>query len=444
MSPDDPTLDPLVAFWSALMEQTDETARETLERIAAAADPQSWRRQWLRAVSQSLDAYMRSPPFLRAMSQAHRNLANSEAAKTWQRFLKPPDVAQATQSAVATTPHRVVYEEGTLKLQYYSNDNGAALAEPVLVCFALVNRPYILDLQPDRSVIRRLLQRGFDVYLIDWGVPASSDKHLRLHDYVCRFMKNVTDFVCSHSGATSVNLLGYCMGGTLAAMFASLYPELVRNLVLLAAPIDFSRDESLLNVWASEDNFNVDALIDAYGNCPGPFLQASFQMMRPVQSFHEKFIGFVERMFDDRFLENFFGMEQWANDSIPVAGEAFREFVKMLYRQNRLVEGQMMLNDEQIDLSKIVCPLLMLTADFDHLVSPGSTLALQNHVGSRDIQHMSIDAGHIGLAVSSKAHAQLWPNAAEWLATRSTPKGGQTRPSISGHCDRPPRHDRPA
>lgn len=347
--------------------------------------------------------------------------AQTEAWKTWQRWMNVPKVPRIAQDVqVATTPHDVVYEEGSLKLLRYRNEHSIDLAEPILVCFALVNRPYILDLQPDRSVVRQLLKRGFDVYLIDWGIPTAADRTLSLYDYVCGYMKNIADFVCEHSDSPQLNLLGYCMGGTMSAMFTSLYQEQVRNLILMAAPIDFSGDEGLLQLWTREEYFDVDGLIDTFGNCPGAFLQSSFQMMKPVQNFVEKYADFYDRMDDDRFLENYFAMEHWATDNIPVAGETFREFVKLLYQQNQLVRGELHLRDVPIKLENITCPLLTLVADYDHLVPPSQTLSIQDYVSSQDVQQMSINAGHIGLAVSSKAHKQLWPDAAMWIADHST------------------------
>jgi polyhydroxyalkanoate synthase len=347
--------------------------------------------------------------------------AQDEAFKAWERLINAPKIPEiARETEVSTTPRDVVYEEGSLQLLRFRNEHSIDLAEPILICFALVNRPYILDLQADRSVVRQLMKRGFDVYLIDWGIPTAADRTLQLHDYICGYMKNIVDFVCEQSHSDKLNLLGYCMGGTMSAIYTSLYQQQIRNLILLAAPIDFSGDESLLNLWTRKEYFDVDAMIDAYGNCPGAFLQASFQMMKPVQNFYEKYYGFFEKMHDDYFLENFFAMERWGNDNIPVAGETFREFVKSLYQENQLVKGELRLKGVPVDLKKITCPLLMLTADHDHLVPASSTLALQQHVRSRHVKKMSINAGHIGLVVSKKAHTGLWPDAAMWIADHST------------------------
>jgi polyhydroxyalkanoate synthase len=345
----------------------------------------------------------------------------TESFRAWRRWMNVPNVAKIAQEAkVATTPRDVVYEEDSLQLLRYRNEHSIDFREPILVCFALVNRPYILDLQPQRSVIRQLLKRGFDVYLIDWGIPTAADRTLRVQDYVCGFIRNVANFVCQHSNSPKLNLLGYCMGGTMSTMYTALYPEQIRNLILLAAPIDFSGDDGLLNLWTREEYFDVDGLVDAFGNCPGAFLQSGFQIMKPMQNFVEKYASFVEKMDDDAYLENFFAMERWVSDNIPVAGETFREFVKHLYQQNQLVKGEMVLNGMPVKLENIKCPLLTLVADHDHLVPASSTLAIRKYVASKYVQDMSINAGHIGLAVSSKAHSQLWPDAAMWIADHST------------------------
>ena len=347
-----------------------------------------------------------------------------EALKMWQRLFSFPRVAeQARDNAVCMTPHEVVYEEDQLRLLHYTRETPAQYAEPLLISYALVNRPYILDLQPEKSVVRQFLARGFDVYMIDWGIATAVDQNLTLHDYVREQMKNVSDFLLDHAKIKQFNLLGYCMGGTMAALFTATFPEPVKNLALMAAPIDFSTDESLLQVWTKEEYFDVDALVDTFGNCPATFLQHTFQLMKPVQNYFTKYTGFLDKMYDDRFVENFFAMEKWTNDNIPVAGETFREFVKKLYQKNELVRGEyrFKFGEPAVDLMKIVCPLLLLVARGDHLVPPSQTTGILPHVGSKDTRTLEIDAGHVGLAVSSKAHKKFWPEATGWLGERSTP-----------------------
>ncbi len=462
----DALFQPFLEQWTNYVRYADETTKMMLGGFDCNADSSAWRQQWFDALSRETDVYLRSPLFL-GMMKAHidsviqaKRKADLSQHELDSLAARLSDVEQAVQSqleqlerrveaignrfghpssarcseqirsavwapgtttdgTIGATPHEVVYQEGTLKLLRYGR-RSVKFAEPVLISYALVNRPYILDWPDDRSVVRRLLERGLDVYLIDWGVPTDADHTLTLEDYVCRLLKNAADFVCEHAGSPTLNLLGYCMGGTMSTMFTALFPEQVRNLILLATPIDFADDAGLLNLWAREEYFDVDGLIDTYGNCPGDFLRYCFQLMKPVQNFAEKYVALCENLDDNAFLDNFLAVERWANDSIPVAGETFREYVKMLYQQNRLVKDEMSLGGAPVKLDAITCPLLLLIAEHDHLVPPRSTLAVERAVQSRDVMTLSINAGHVGLAVGSQSHSQLWPEAANWIAEHSS------------------------
>jgi polyhydroxyalkanoate synthase len=346
---------------------------------------------------------------------------HAEQQRLWRRMLGVPRALElACTTRVGTTPHEVVFQRGSLRLLRYRRETPALHAEPVLFCYALINRHYILDLQPEKSVVRRYLEGGFDVYMIDWGVPSDADCHLTLHDYVSDFLDRVVGVVLCDRGCERVHVFGYCMGGTLAALYTALYPERVSSLTLTAAPIDFGGRESLLSLWTDAKYFDVDAFIDANGNCPAIFLQICFLLMKPVQNLLEKHAAFFEHLDDARFVSSYFAMESWVNDNIPIAGETFREFVKNLYQKNELVRGELRLGDRRIDLGRIACPLLVLTAASDHLVPPGSTEGIVPHVQSMDVTTMTIDAGHVGLVVGGKAHKTFWPAATRWLADHST------------------------
>jgi len=334
----------------------------------------------------------------------------------------PRVIDRARDVKVGTTPSEIVYEEDTLRLLRYRRDTPAIYNEPVLICYALVNRPYIVDLQSERSVVKQFLAKGYEVYLIDWGVPSAADRSMTLKDYVDGLMKNCANVILQRHKVPSLHLVGYCMGGTMSTIFTARNPDLVKTLTTMAAPIDFhvGKDDSLVTFWSNPDYFDVDALVDAFGNVPATFLQASFQMMKPVQNYYSKYITFFDKMDDDRFIENYFAMEKWTNDNIPVAGETFREFVKKLYQRNELARGEFTLDNQPVDLKKITCPVQILMASADHLVPPCQSEALKSLVGSKDVKCSTLDAGHIGLSVSSKAHKKYWPEATQWLADRSS------------------------
>lgn len=326
---------------------------------------------------------------------------------------------QAQRVKQGATPSEVVYEEDHVRLRHYPAAGAPRFATPLIIVFALVNRPYILDLRPGRSVVGHFVQRGFDTYLVDWGIPTQADRHLKLDDYVNGYLSNVAGYVAERTGEPRASLLGYCMGGTLSAIFTALHPERVQNLILLAAGIDFSTRDGLLNLWTRPEVFDVDRFVEAFGNCPAEFLQWAFQMLKPVQNLVAKPINLYERLEDDEALDEFLTMETWLNDNIPVAGEVYREFVKYLYQQNLLIRNQLPVGTHTVNLGRITCPVLNIMAERDDLVPCAQSLPFNEAVGSMDRKSVVVPAGHIGLAVGGRAQREVWPEACDWLAERS-------------------------
>jgi len=365
-----------------------------------------------------MSAAVQNPFF--AMFPSMDQLFIPDAEGLRQRLAAMPQVWQTAQKVrVGATPRDVTYREGRMKVLHYRSDVPRAHRPALLMVFALVNRPYILDLLPHKSVVQRFLQAGFDVFLIDWGVPGDTDRHNTLEYYIEGLLHNAVGHVCEYTGHPQVSLLGYCMGGTMAAMYTSLHPERVRNFILMAAPIDWSDRTSLLAVWADEKWFDVDKVVDVFGNAPPQWLQGSFALLKPVSNLIEKYLGFYEKMTDQKFVEEFVAMETWVNDNIPVAGETFRQFVKDCFQQNKLIAGKMRIGRKTIDLRNITCPILNLMASGDHLVPCGQSASFNDAVGSRDRRSITFPAGHIGLSVGSRAHRELWPQVCQWLAERS-------------------------
>lgn len=359
--------------------------------------------------------------FANAWFQAQQAILEESFAQM-RRFTRLPELWKTAQSVrKGATPSDVVYEEDDLRLLHYRSDSPPKYKTPLVFVFALVNRPYILDILPDKSVVRHFVNAGFDTYLIDWGKPTHAERHLTLDDYVNGYLLNVVDFLRERTDAPQANLLGYCMGGTMSAMFTALHQQRVKNLILLAAGLDFSTREGLLNVWADAKYFDVDAFVDAYGMCPAEFLQAGFLLLKPVGNLIEKPLGLWERAEDEKFVNEYFTMENWINDNIPVPGEVFREFIKYLYQQNLLVKDQMPVGRHVVNLKKITCPILNLMATKDDLVPCAQSEPFNELTGSKDHKTIKLEAGHIGLAMGSKAQKQLWPQATRWLAERSDP-----------------------
>ena len=352
--------------------------------------------------------------------------ANTRLVELAARLVEKTDVGVDRMTTlltaeVAHTDSEVVYEENKLELHRYAPDS-VEHGTPILIVYALVNRPYILDLQPDRSVIRRLLEAGYEVYLVKWGEPSRLDTALGLSDYVCRYLDNCVDAVCEQSGVEDVHLLGYCMGGTMAIMYAALFGERVRTLGLMATPIVFEDTGGILERWAS--HYDPDLAVETYGNLPAELLALEFSLMEPVENYVTKYIRLYENIEDEAFVENFARMEQWIWDGADVAGEAFRAFVSEVYKENQLVANEVTLDGDRVDLGAIDAPVLQIVGQYDHIVPAASSTPFNDLVGSEDERLIEFPAGHIGISVSSKAHDRLWPEVCDWYAARSAPRDG--------------------
>lgn len=326
------------------------------------------------------------------------------------------NLTQVDDIDVGTAPRELVYSEDKLKLYHYKNDGKAASGVPVLIVYALVNRPYMLDLQPDRSIIRNLLDHGLDVYLVDWGYPTKEDMYLTLDDYINGYINNCVDFIKETSEMDKINLMGICQGGTFSAIYSALYPEKINNLVTLVTPIDFSTNDGLLFNWAK--NINVDTLVDTYRVIPGDFLNSGFLMLMPFTLNIRKYVDIVDVLEDKEKLLNFLRMEKWIFDSPGQAGECLRQFIKDCYQDNKLVKGELKIGDRTVNLKNITMPLLNIFASADHLVPPNSTKPLNDLVGTKDKTLYEFKGGHIGVFVGSKSQKELAPAIAKWLQDR--------------------------
>ncbi len=275
---------------------------------------------------------------------AQRNLIDSMTETTESIQALPESLETMATIEVGETPSNVVYEENKLELIHYDAEAAGIDPEesrdvPILIVYALINRPYILDLQPDRSVVRRLLEAGFDVYLIDWGEPSLLDHALSLDDYVNRYIDNCVDVVADRSDVDSINILGYCMGGTMSVMYSAINPEKVRNLGLMAAGLCFAGTGGILEEWGDDEYYSPQDVTDAFGNVPAEFLDTGFALMDPVNNYISKYTTLYDKLDDQDFVKNFARMERWLSDGIDVAGTAYVEFLEKIYQENQLLDG---------------------------------------------------------------------------------------------------------
>lgn len=358
------------------------------------------------------------------MSVANYEAMIKEMARVQQQLLKGFEnmlLVEDLESGV--TPRELVYREDKVSLYHYKTPGKESCPVPLLVVYALVNRQYMMDIQQDRSLFRKLLEMGIDLYVIDWGYPTKIDKYLSMEDYIMGYMDNIVNFIKKKSGNEKINILGVCQGGTFSIIYSALFPEKVNSLVVMVAPVDFKTEDGLLNVWS---NFmDVDLMVEVFGNIPGEFMNLGFLWLKPFQLLIDKYVGLFDNMDDPYVVHNFMRMEKWIFDSPDQAGETFRKFIKDMYQGNKLVKGTFTLGGRRVDLRKITMPVLNIFGEQDHLVPPSCSRPLSKMVGSRDVTTKPFNLGHIGMYVSSRSQKELAPTVAAWLIERSGGLAGE-------------------
>lgn len=337
--------------------------------------------------------------------------------RSWKRIQNLLGLMRRPAPQVGRTPADVVHQENKWRLlRYRHRPEGLEYTTPVLLVPSLINRHYVLDLQPGRSFVEYLVGRGHDVLIIDWGTPGDEDRYLTFDQICDGYLGRAIRTAARLAPAGDVHVLGYCLGGTLAAIYTAARPEHVASLAALAAPISFD-DDGLLSRWTQTASFDVSALIDGFGNVPWQIMQASFQMLRPTLEL-AKAVAMIDRAWDDEFLDGFFALERWGNDNIPFPGECYRRYIDELYRGNALIAGTFRLSGLPVRLDRVQCPTAVVTFEHDHIVPPASAAVLIEQVGASDKTHLHLKGGHVGAVVSRKASLGLWPALSDWWAAR--------------------------
>jgi polyhydroxyalkanoate synthase len=324
---------------------------------------------------------------------------------------------------VGTTPADIVHAENKWKLLRYRRSTPPTFRTPVLFVPSLINRHYVLDLLPGKSFAEWLVARGHDVYCIDWGTPGAEDRYLTFDDVCDGYLGRAI----RKTGAPKAHVLGYCMGGSLAAIHAAAHPESLASLVALAAPVRFA-DAGLLGLWTQSELFEPRALVEALGNVPWQLLQSSFHMLRPTLNL-AKAVHMIDRAWDDEFLDGFLALETWGSDNVSFPGEVWRTWVEDLYRGDAFVRGTFALSGKPARIENVDCPLLVVTFEHDTIVPRPSAAPLFELASSRDKQVLHLPGGHVGAVVSRGASKKLWPALGDFWAKRDAVSASDAPPS---------------
>jgi polyhydroxyalkanoate synthase subunit PhaC len=319
---------------------------------------------------------------------------------------------------VGVSPKDVVWTHRKTTLYRYRSDQRRHPI-PVLLVFALINRPDIFDLRPGNSFVEYLLEEGFDVFLIDWGYPDEEDADMGLENYVCDELHWGIREVLRASDQDEVSLLGWCIGGTLCLLYGGTQPgNSVRNMALLTTPVDTRG--GLYTNWVGREAFDVDFVAEGYKVVPGAAIDWANKMMKPVTNYWTTYRRLWEAVLaGEARREAYQSMARWVADNPPFPARAYREWITWMYKENRLVRGRMRLRGSRVDLRRVDQNVLVVTAGADHIAPRPGTMPIFDLVASEDITHLDRPGGHIGLMAGSRARKEIWPDIAQWLAERS-------------------------
>lgn len=328
-----------------------------------------------------------------------------------------------SDARIAQTPKQLVWTLNKAKLYRYAPR--APLEKrrrtPLLLVFAIMNRPHVLDLRPGHSFVEYMLDEGYDVFLLDWGIPGPEDKDLTYDDYTLEYLPRVVRKVKSVSGAQEFTMLGWCLGALIATLYAALRPDDgLKNLILLTAPLDFSdRTSGGFSRWVTHPAFDPAKLSTPFGNVPGQLIDAGAKMLKPVENLVGTYTTLWDNIEDADRVDAWHAMNTWVRDIIPMAGAAYEQLINDFYKNNRLVEGTLRLRGEQVDLRRLRASLLNVIAESDHITPPCQSESVMELVGSPDKEVLRVRGGHIGIMAGRGAEKNTWPHIHAWLAARS-------------------------
>ena len=330
-------------------------------------------------------------------------------------------MASGAHAETGQTPKEVVWSRNKARLYHYRSERERRHRIPVFFVYALLNRPYCLDLTPGNSFIEFLVDEGFDVYLLDWGIAGPEDRDQTFDDLVFDYLPRAVRKVLRCAGTDEYTLFGYCMGGSIGLMHAALNPRGLRNLILLATPVDCAPEHTgLYGQWFAERNHDPDVVVNNYGNLPPGFAYTGTALLNPVTNYIGKYVNMWEMILQDKPMMGWLAMSKWADEAIPMPGGVYKQWVEDLYQHNRLATGELRLRGRRVDLSTITVPLLNIAGRRDHLVFLPQVEAAMDLVGSTDKEFVVLEAGHVGLLTGRGAKKGLWPKVREWLESRSS------------------------
>lgn len=348
------------------------------------------------------------------------SLARVEATRALLRFVNGVEwLVRDPKTVVGRTPYDVIYQRDKLEVRRYrAGSVRPSHRVPVLLIPPLMVKPFIFDLHPGRSLVAFLLQRGFQVYLIDFGEPDDADAYVTLDHYVLDWIPAACRAVKADAHTRELSLLGYCMGGLFAlAHTAANMDRSVRNIVSIGAPVDANK-MGLFAWMAKLAGGQVETLTRRIGNVPGGLSSAAFRLLTPMKNV-TRYADLFMNMWDHEYVNGFDAMNEWIKQFIDYPQNAFQQFVRDFIQHNKLVKGNLRFGRKVADLRRVKASLLVFAGRHDQIAPTAAVHAVLDAVGSTDKTFHLVDGGHMGVFAGAHAPERVWEPTAKWLALRS-------------------------
>ena len=295
---------------------------------------------------------------------------------------------------------------------------------PIFIIYSLINQPFILDMIFGGSTIEALVKKGFDVYMIDFGKPGLEDRDMTLDNFITEYIQSGFKQAIKHSGAKEMTIFGYCLGGTLAAMYASIAKEPIKNLVLFVTPVDFSTP-SYFDKWVKalrEDKWDSSRYIDELGIIPASYVEAGIRMVTsPI--YFTPYLSLLLNRDNKAYVDKWHRFNAWTKGHIPLTGGVAKQIIGDFTKDNKLIKNESKINGQEAKLSNINANLLVVGTEGDRLVPLDHILPIMEEVGSVDKTSHILTGGHTGTSVKNGKLPEYLDN---WLHERSEPIDSQS------------------
>jgi polyhydroxyalkanoate synthase len=344
------------------------------------------------------------------LASAARSSVARNAARLWNgaKYLGGADFTEPQP-----TPKETVWKQGKVELWRYTNDN-ITQQTPVLLILGLVSRSALFDLHERASLVRALRDSGFDVYILDWGVADAGDVNNTLETYICRYLPRAVRSLLRTSRAEDFTLIGYCMGGNMALLAAAGCPELpIRNLVTMATGVDWDAMHPQIDPLRRPGE-RAQGFVGENGAVPGELIAYFFKVRKPTADLVQ-LMSLWQGLWNPSYVAGHQSIARWVSDHVPVPHLVAEQILDQWLRQNGFMTGQLRLDGESVDLRSITCPVLAILTTRDEIVPPAAARPIGELLGSKDLQMLELEAGHVGLAVGRSAHKVMYPRLIEWL-----------------------------